>query len=192
MKHSRLDHEDQMFKSEDFSKQSLESQKFNHCVFQNCHFSETSLWNSIFSSCTFEKCHLSLIKLDGCRIQDTQFSDCKIVGADFFKCEKTFLSMGFKSCLIQYGNFTDLNMKNFHFSSCKLLECHFINTILKGSHFENSDLSGTVFHHCDLSKADFSTAFNYAIDPRTNIITKAKFSLSEAMKLLDGFDIILT
>ncbi len=57
--------------------------------------------------------------------------------------------------------------------------------------FRGADLSGTLFHNCDLSKADFSTAVNYNIDPGTNKIKKAKFSLFEVLGLLSVFDITI-
>jgi fluoroquinolone resistance protein len=118
-------------------------------------------------------------------------SACKIAGAEFFKCEKTFFSANFKNSLLQYCNFSDLNMKNSSFKGSKLKDSHFTNTILKGADFSDVDLSGTVFHNCDLCNADFSSAVQYDIDPRTNKIKKAKFSLPEAAGLLRAFDITI-
>jgi len=59
------------------------------------------------------------------------------------------------------------------------------------ANFDEVDLTGTIFHNSDLSKADFSNASNYDIDPKTNKIKKAKFSLPEALQLLRGFDITI-
>ncbi len=93
-------------------------------------------------------------------MQDTCFEDCKIVGAEFFKCEKSFL---------QYCNFADLNIKHASFYGCKLKECYFNDTSLIEADFRDTDLSGTIFHNSDLSKA--------------------KFSFPEAIELLRGFEI---
>lgn len=82
-------------------------------------------------------------------------------------------------------------MKNCSFKGSSLKECHFGNTILRDSSFADVNLSGTIFHNCDLCKADFSTATQYQIDLQTNKVSKAKFSLPEALGLLRGFDIIL-
>ena len=82
-------------------------------------------------------------------------------------------------------------MKKVSFSESKLNECHFTNTNLNGADFGEVDLLGTIFHNCDLSLANFSTAVRYEIDPRTNKIKKAKFSLPEAMALLRGFDVTI-
>jgi len=133
----------------------------------------------------------TLIVMDGCRLQDVHFMDFKIIGADFYQCEKIFFSASFKNCLLQYCNFSDLNMPNSSFKGCKLRDSHFTNAKLKGADFSGVDLSGTVFHNCDLSNADFSSSTQYDIDPRTNKITKAKFSFPEAAGLLRTFDIRL-
>ena len=82
-------------------------------------------------------------------------------------------------------------MKNTMFSGSKLKESHFTDTALSGADFSHVDLSGTTFHECDLSKADFSTATHYDIDPQTNNIKQAKFSLPEAVGLLRGFEVVI-
>ena len=186
-----LNNEDQVIKSEDFSKKSLENYTFPSCSFISCDFSESLLRNAKFCACTFMNCNLSLMKLDGCRFQEVKFVDCKIVGAEFFKCERTFFSVTFKGCLLQYCNFSDLNMENSSFTGSKLKDSHFTNAILIGTDFHDVDLTGTIFHNCDLRKADFSSATRYNIDPQTNKIKKAKFSLPEALGLLRAFDITI-
>lgn len=82
-------------------------------------------------------------------------------------------------------------MKNTPFSGSKLKDVHFTNTILIGADFSDVDLTGAIFHNSDLSKAEFSKATRYTIDPQTNKIKKAKFSLPEALGLLQAFDIMI-
>ena len=191
MMEQSLSSEGQAIKSEDFSKKSLAGRTFTSCSFNSCDFSESILRNTKFCNCTFVNCNLSLPKLDGCRFQDAQFIECKIVGAEFFKCEKTFFSTSFKKCLLHYCNFSDLNMKNTSFNGSNLKESYFTNTLLNSADFTNVDLSGTIFHNCDLCKADFSSAKKYDIDPQTNKIKEAKFSLPDAVGLLRGFNITI-
>jgi uncharacterized protein YjbI with pentapeptide repeats len=112
------------------------------------------------------------------------------VGADFFKCEHLF-SASFKNCVMQYCNFSGLNMKKGGFHRSLLKECYFKNTYLQGADFREVNLAGTIFHSCNLEKADFSGAIGYSIDPQVNQIKKAKFSLPDAIGLLACFDIIL-
>ena len=186
-----MSNEEKIIKSENFSKRNSEGQIFQTCSFISCDFTESILRNTKFCTCVFTNCNLSLPKLDNCRFQDVQFIDCKIVGAEFFKCEKTFFSPSFEKCFLHYCNFSDLNIKNISFKESRIHEGYFNNTILNGANFANADLSGTIFHNCDLCKADFSTASRYHIDPQTNKIKKAKFSLPEAIGLLQSFDIII-
>ncbi|MBI3717828.1 MAG: pentapeptide repeat-containing protein [Sphingobacteriales bacterium] len=55
--------------------------------------------------------------------------------------------------------------------------------------FDNSNLEGSVFDNTFLEKANFSTAFNYALDPAANKIKKAKFSTPGLYGLLCKYDI---
>jgi fluoroquinolone resistance protein len=62
---------------------------------------------------------------------------------------------------------------------------------LTGSLFDNCDLAGATFDNTNLEKADFTTAFNYLIDPDTNRIKKAKFALPGVLALLNKHDIVI-
>lgn len=179
------------FKSADFSQKALDDHSFSNCSFHSCNFSKSLLRNAKVTSCSFVGCNLSLVTLDGSHFQDVHFLDCKIVGAEFFKCRSLFFSATFKNCLLQYCNFSELNMKNSNFSESKIKECYFTNTCLNGANFSGAELPGTAFHNCDLCKADFSSATQYSIDPCTNKIKKAKFSLPEVVGLLRGFEIVI-
>lgn len=190
-KESPTSSEGQAVKSKSFSKSNMNNHSYVDCTFENCDFTESAWQNAKFCTCTFVNCNISLVKLDGCRLQDVRFVSCKIVGAEFFKSDKTFFSPHFKNCLLQYCNFSDLNLKNCTFNGSKITEGYFTNAILVGAKFSEVDLSGTTFHNCDLTQADFSTAKLYDIDPRTNIIKKAKFSFPEAIGLLRAFDITI-
>ncbi len=184
--------EEEIFTQKDFLKEPLENLFFTNCSFFHCNFSQVFLKGFRFCSCLFEGCNFSLSRLDGCRMQNVEFIDCKIVGVEFFKCERTFFSANYKNSFLHYCNFSDLSMKSTIFKGSRVKETHFINTSLIGSDFKDVDLEGTVFHHCDLSKADFTGATHYEIDPQVNKIKGAKFSLPEAIGLLRGFDIIVT
>lgn len=147
--------------------------------------------NAKFCEVVFVGCNVSRAKVEGCRLHGVQFEECKLEGIEFFKLDKMFFSVSFKSCLLRYCNFSDLNMKNTTFCKSKLMENHFTHTCLTGADFTDVDLAGTHFHHCDLSRANFATATQYGIDPQTNTIKEARFSLPEAMSLLKGFEIVL-
>ena len=181
--------EDQIIQGRDFSGGSLSEHSFVNCTFQNCNFTQCMLRNAKLVSCSFKDCNLSLLKMDGCKWQDIYFENCKIVGAEFFKCDKKFFSIKVKNSFLLFCNFAGLNMKQASFHGSKLEECYFTDTCLIEADFSDTDLSGTIFHNSDLSKANFCGSKNYAMDVRANKVKKAKFSFPEAMGLLHGFEI---
>lgn len=85
-----------------------------------------------------------------------------------------------------HASFFITKIKNTLFENCQLLE-----TDLTGSLFDNCDLTGATFANTNLEKTDFSTAFNYSIDPDNNRIKKAKFALPAVLALLNKHDIVI-
>ena len=75
--------------------------------------------------------------------------------------------------------------------SCQISYCDFENNNLTYSNFEGTEFKNTFFKNSDLSFASFKNATNYNINPNINIIKKAKFSLPEALSLLDVYDVEL-
>jgi uncharacterized protein YjbI with pentapeptide repeats len=74
---------------------------------------------------------------------------------------------------------------------CEAKEVDFIETDLTNGVFKKTDLENSQFFKTNLSGADFSSARNYSIDVRNNILKKTRFSMPEALALLDGLDIII-
>lgn len=138
----------------------------------------------------FETCQFVATNLTGTRMNGATFAGCKFLNVDFRRC-KGFLDMRFENSIFDNCNFSDLTLKQQTFVGCELRRCTFVHTNLTAADFSHSDLSETLFHDCDLTRADFSRARNYAIDPTGNKVSKAKFSLPEAVSLLRGFDILL-
>ncbi len=71
----------------------------------------------------------------------------------------------------------------------KLCEIDFTESDLRGSVFENCDFMRATFDKTVLEKTDFSSSFNYSIDPEKNRIRKARFSLAGVAGLLNKYDI---
>jgi fluoroquinolone resistance protein len=89
------------------------------------------------------------------------------------------------------SSFSDLDLKNLNFNNCKIFDCDFFNTNLTKANFEDSDLKKSRFQNSNLSFASFKNAKNYNINPNQNKFLKTKFSLPEAISLLDNFNIEL-
>jgi len=75
------------------------------------------------------------------------------------------------------------------FISCSMKEVTFIGTNLTQSVFGNCNLDNAIFNDTILAGADFTTAYNYKIDPEFNPMKKAKFSSQGIAGLLDKYDI---
>ena len=70
-----------------------------------------------------------------------------------------------------------------------LRQADFSAADLSGAVFADCDLDGATFDRTVLEKTDFSTARNYSIDPETNRIRRARFSIGGLPGLLGRYDI---
>jgi uncharacterized protein YjbI with pentapeptide repeats len=77
------------------------------------------------------------------------------------------------------------------FRNTQLHETDFTECDLTSSVFDSCDLAGATFDNSILEKADFSSAFNFSINPELNRIKKAKFALSGVLGLLNKYDIVI-
>ena len=182
---------DRHCKKGNYTEKNLKSKNFTKVVFEGCDFTKSDFTGSRFLDCTFLSCNLSLVKLDGVRIQDGKFINCKLTGVNFTKCDKMFFSVSFKGCLIDTSNFSELPMKGVGFIDSVVRDTHFSGTQLQMGDFSGSDLKGSTFHNANLTKANFAKAINYSIDPLTNKLTKARFSAPEVLSLLTSLEIII-
>ncbi len=165
--------------------------EFYQCRFENCDLTSVDFSGSRFEKCTFEGCNLSLARIHDCRFLGVKFSQCKLTGNAFDKCDSFLLDIAFEGCFISNCNFSKLNLKKTPFRSCEILETDFIGTQLVESDFSHSSLAGSVFNSCDLSKANFADARAYIINPENNKVKKARFSMPEALGLLQHLDIVI-
>lgn len=82
-----------------------------------------------------------------------------------------------------------MKIKKTVFKDSQLQETDFAEADLTSAVFDNCNLMHSVFDHTTLEKVDFRTSYNYAIDPETNRIKKARFSISNIAGLLGKYDI---
>ena len=153
--------------------------------------------NTDFEDCSFIKCDLSLAILNNCIFQNTHFEDCQIVGVNWmdtnlniekFQFAKT---IGFDKCTINHCTFLGLNLKNIQLTHCTAHDVSFEEADLSGADCRWTDFGESRFLHTNLTGSDFTSTVQYQISVGDNIIKKARFSLPEAMNLLNGLDIIL-
>jgi len=70
---------------------------------------------------------------------------------------------------------------------------------MQEANFEESDLTGSIFADCDLTRTlfsntilyetDFTSAYNFSIDPEKNKMKKAKFSVMGLQGLLEKYSL---
>ncbi|MBT3581770.1 pentapeptide repeat-containing protein, partial [bacterium] len=175
----------------DFDKQSFKDKEFINCTFLSCVFLECIFQTCTFNDCVFQKCDLSLAKLPNTRLMGVEFKRSKLVGINWLKT-KMFSRVNFRECLINNCSFLSLNLTKIALIKCQVKDTSFAETNLSYAKCGESDFEKSIFLNTNLTGADFSAAINYNINPHQNKLKKAKFSLPDAINLLENLEITLT
>ena len=185
----------QTFQKVKFEGARLASKEFDECVFTHCSFRESTFLECKFSDCTFQDCDLGLVRFEGTAFSDVKFERSKVIGVNWtlaawsrFQSESP---ISFVDCVVDFSAFIGLTLRKMVIRKCRAQEVEFSDADLTSANFSGTDLAKSRFSHTNLTKANFEGATNYSIDLATNKITKAKFSLPEALSLLYGLDIVL-
>ena len=168
----------------------LQAKVFEECEFNNCTFTDCRLESCRFLNCKFNECNLSAIVPVNCQFIDVEFSKCKVIGVDWTKAQK-IQGLSLLDCQLNYSSFKLLKLPKIKMVKCEAKESDFIETDLSEGDFRNTDFEKSTFFKTNLTNADFTGAINYFIDTKTNVLKKTRFSLPEALSLLDSLDIII-
>jgi uncharacterized protein YjbI with pentapeptide repeats len=163
--------------------------EFSRCSFRSCDFSQAVLAGSEFTDCVFSECNFSNTSFSGCRFLDPTFSGCKLAGLAFYRLDQLVFGFVARECRILNCNFSDIKSKKSVLSKCVVTDCDFADADFQAADFRDTEFSGCVFHKVDLKKADFTGAFGYEINPQTNDVKRATFSMPHVVGLLCGLDI---
>jgi uncharacterized protein YjbI with pentapeptide repeats len=101
------------------------------------------------------------------------------------------MTLGFSQCLIRSCNFNFLKLPKTPFLECTIIETDFIGTNLKSSNFSGSTFRNVSFNNTNLCETNFQNAQGYVINPLTNQIKAAVFSLPDAISLLESMGVKL-
>ncbi len=112
-----------------------------------------------------------------------------MVGLQFEKCNEFGFAVKFENCQLNHSSFYGMKLNRCSFNNSILEGIDFIEANLAGSALTNCNLSKALFENTNLEKADLRGSANYSIDPETNRIKGAKFSLPEVGGLLDKYGI---
>lgn len=168
--------------------------EFIGCIFDNCKFTDCSFIDCTFSECKFKSSSLTNLQIKNAGMLFSVFEECNLIGIDWMKFQSgavAFPIQSFEKCFLKYNHFEQMNFRKFNFLKSSITGSSFINCNLNESNFNGCNLHDTEFSGCDLRKSDFCQASGYSINPTENRIKGAKFSLPEAVRLLNSFGIVL-
>ena len=185
-----IEHEGKIFEKIQWQEKEVYDRTFKNCTFKNCQLNGLVFSDCHFTDCIFEDCDLSLIKVKGSYFSKLKVIRCKAIGIHWFDTGKPF-SAEFTDSNISYSSFFGKPLKKTKFKNCVAKEVDFSECILTEADFSGTDLQGARFSNTDLSLANFKEAKNYFVDVQFNKVKKAKFSLPEALRLLDAFDVVI-
>jgi uncharacterized protein YjbI with pentapeptide repeats len=183
--------EDKNFEKENYSDSIFEIGEYENCKFIGCDFSNVDLKNCIFDSSVFIDCNLTNVKLKNTTFSDHLFVNCKLLGLHFDDCKEFGFAANFENCNLNLASFFKRKIKGTKFKNCSLHEVDFTEADLSLCLFDNCDFRLATFENTNIEKADFRSSMNYRINPSTNKIKKAKFSLQGVIGLLDQYDIVI-
>ena len=181
--------EEKAFERIVFSDTPLEVGDYEGCSFSSCDLSNADLTEFRFIDCSFTACNLSNAELTKASFQEVDFKDCKMLGLNFEKCLQLGMALSFDNCQLNHSTFYQVRLSRTRFINCAMQEVDFTQSDLNGAKFEQCDLSNAIFDNTLIEKADFTSAFNYTIDPENNYLRGAKFSLPSVTGLLNKYDI---
>ncbi len=182
-------HEDETFSDINIENRILNNYEFYSCSFNNCNFSYIDFTSTTFDDCEFVNCSLIVTKMLNCSFRYVLFKQSKLQGINFETLNQFALEVHFSKSKLELCTFIKMQLSNTLFNNSLLYECDFIDNNLSGANCKKCDFAKTVFQGNNCFKADFSNAKNYNIDPTKNNLTSAKFSLPEAISLLNHFAI---
>jgi fluoroquinolone resistance protein len=190
MQFEKKNYYQEKFNKLNLSKEIFSSLRFEECEFSACTFIECKFELSKFLNCVFKDCILSAVSPVDSTFNDVKFNGCKVIGMDWTKAHKV-QDLGFTHSQINYSNFRFIQLAKTKFSYCEAKEVDFIEADLSGADFQDSDLEKSRFFKTNLTDANFKRARNYYIDIKNNTLKKTRFSMPEAMNLLQTLDIVI-
>ena len=190
---SQATFENKFFQDTSCKEETITNKVFDHCQFKKVRFDNSHFKQCHWIDCEIEACNLSMVAFEQCRFDDVIFSDSKLIGVDWTRVKWPSIRLAsplkFYQSDLSCCNFFALMFPEILMEACKLHGVDFREATLSEASFVGSDFKDSLLMHTDLSGADFTDAINYFINPFDNTIRGAKFSMPDAMNLLNGFEI---
>jgi uncharacterized protein YjbI with pentapeptide repeats len=127
--------------------------------------------------------------IENTAFKEVQFVHCKMLGLDFQGVNSFLLALSFTHCQLEISSFRNRQLRGTVFNNCRLEEVDFSEADLSAASFVDCDLNRAIFAQTNLERTDFSTAFNYSLDPEMNRMKKAVFSRTDLAGLLQKYQL---
>ncbi|MBC7493810.1 MAG: pentapeptide repeat-containing protein [Flavobacterium sp.] len=182
---------DQKFSDVFYLESDIKFKEYENCTFTNCDFTDCTFQTVTFLDCIFFDCNFKNTKINYVSLRGVVFTKCDFTAVNFAMTDQVIYDFHFTDCLLDYAQFYALKLKKMRFINCSMVAVDFMKTDLTEVLFDNCNLRLAVFSETIALKTDFSTSYNYTIDPEKNKIKKAQFSLEGVKGLLTKYDIVI-
>jgi fluoroquinolone resistance protein len=192
---AQQEYHDQTFKRLNYAGRPVSGINFENCLFTGCTFTKTAFTDCKFRECVFKECDLRLAELRGSTFLNTQFEQSNAAGIDWtisgWPKGGLFTPVLFTACDISFSVFVGLNLRKVRIVRCVAKGANFTEADLTQADCTYTDFTESRFWHTNLTEANLSYATSYDIAASVNKLKKTKFSLPDAVRLLNDLDIIL-
>lgn len=171
--------------------ESLALAEYELCTFEAVDFTQQNLNGFSFIDCTFINCNLDMVAVGNTSFKKVDFIDCKLLGIRFDTSNPFLFEVTYENCYLNLASFYKMKIRKAIFKNCSLVETDFTQAHLAEADFSDSDLRRAIFQQTNLEKANFNSAKDYNIDPESNNIKKAKFSVPGVFGLLEKYNIVI-
>jgi uncharacterized protein YjbI with pentapeptide repeats len=187
----RETHTNELFRGQDYTRQSLCGHEFDNCTFVECDFSYADLSGCVFSDCVLDGCRMMLTKVTDTVLRRVVFKNSNLCGMDFEAAAEFGFEIAADSSRLDNCSFVRRKMKGTTFRGGELRECYFAGCDLSEAEFDDCLMAGTTFEQCNLSGADLRTAIGYAVNPIDNRVVRARFSEHNLAGLVGSLGVVV-
>jgi uncharacterized protein YjbI with pentapeptide repeats len=174
-----------------FSSEDIKETEYENCTFIACDFTPCTFQSVSFIDCNFYECNFKETKINYVSLRGVQFTKCNFTAVNFAMTDQVIYEFHFKDCLLDYTQFYALKLKKIQFVNCSMISVDFMASDLTEALFDHCNLRKAVFMDTIANKADFSTSYDYIIDPEKNKLKKAIFSTEGLKGLLEKYDLVI-
>jgi uncharacterized protein YjbI with pentapeptide repeats len=174
-----------------FLEADIKFKEFENCTFHHCDFTDCTFQTVAFVDCNFFECNFKDTKINHVSLRGVWFTKCDFTAVNFAMTDQVIYEFHFKDCLLDYTKFYALKLKKMQFINCSMIAVDFMASDLTEVLFDNCNLRRAVFIDTIANKADFSTSYDYTINPEKNKLKKAIFSVEGLKGLLEKYDLII-